>query len=360
MSDNNSQSSRKARKRQRANAKKASSVSSGSPVPSGGGFGTPSSVSSGSPGGHINSGGGGGGDVTSNQLAQTYTNKTNQLLKGGSGNATVDQGKTTRAGLRNLLSSSKGNAAGLQNAVDENQQIIDRGGLTTGQRNNISNLTGVRKDYQDMYDRALAPSLTENTMMDTALGNFIGENDPYLNDIINATNANLQTGINVASNSAGRFGSGRHVQTIAEQLGQNELFYRDQSYDQSIDRRNAALAAIEGTRQTGVGNQSNALAGQSGVLGQQFGMRQAGQENMGNALNRTDALFNSALQPAQTQIAVGGIRDQNNFNNSAYGQNLAHLQNIQGLTSGSREVEEAPNGFMQALGIGGNLLSAFL
>jgi hypothetical protein len=98
------------------------------------------------------------------------------------------------------------------------------------------------------------PSLTEQNMLDTANGKFIGQSDPGYDTIRRKLSNDVLTSTNAAFNGSGLFGSDNNQKEAAagltDSLGALDLG----QYNDSLDRRNAALAAIEGTRQTGVNN----------------------------------------------------------------------------------------------------------
>lgn len=319
---------------------------------------------------------GGSNSSSSDDISRSYGNKVQNFLDKGKG-ASYNQGlygglsDTTTRGLSNLKSTAQGNAGALNTALNANTAVIDKGGLTGDMKANINALDGVSSNYQDMYNRALKTSLTEKTMLDIAQGSQIGANNSYVNDLISQTNDDIGASVNAGFNASGRFGSGAHTGAISDALGGNALQLRYSALLNDQQRQADALASIEAARQTGVGNQSAALQGKTGVQSTQFGMGQQGLTNQANAIANSGTLFENALQPAQIQTQVGQTLDADKNaqladnrwqwqNQNNYQQNLAHLQNAGSLVGATPSYEAEPNAFMQALGYGSQIAGAFI
>jgi len=279
-------------------------------------------------------------------------------------------GWRTKNALNDMSRTAKQGQAGLNNAYQTNQQTINQNGLTNGQRGDIRGLNQISNRYNRAYKDAGQTSLYEKTMLGTAQGDNLGDNNPYLNDMISQTNENMGANINAQFGNSGRFGSSAQVQTLGRQLGQNELNMRYGDYNNSLDRQQQALQGIEGYRQQGVSNRSNALQGMQGVAGQQFGMRQTGQANLANALGMNQGLYDATLDPSRTNLQVGQVFDQNRnlkrqadfeqYNRNS-NQDLNWLKQISGLTGGVNQgYEQSTPWWMNALGIGTSIAGAFI
>lgn len=224
----------------------------------------------------------------------------NQLLYTG-------QGANTQGGLAGMLSASQGpNYFG--NAQDYAGGLIGSGGLTGGQQGNIGVIGNIGSQYMD-FAGGNGPSLTESTLMDTALGNRFGTNDPGYAAVRQKLIDDTSREVNQTFTNSGRFGSGSHVDSLSSGLAGalGNLDYSNFQNDQA--RQLQALGAIEGTRQQGITNQFGGLAGALGAAGQGFNMDQQGIANAMGASSSLASLWDAMMKPSQTQLAVGAAQD---------------------------------------------------
>ncbi len=227
-------------------------------------------------------------------------------------------GETTNTALDGLLSAANNNSAGLTAANNFNTSVIN---------NND-------------------PSLTEQTMMDTALGNNVGAGNPYLNNIIDQTTNDTYANVMASFGGSGGVGSGLQTRALAEGLGNvtNQLRYGD--YERSLGRQSSALSAIEGQRQQQLGNRMAASGNAAGM-------------------------FQNTLLPARIGLQVGQARDQDAAARRAGEFDLfqrtndpafRHLAQYTGLLQGQSanpQPEQQP-GLSDWLGLGLGAASTFL
>lgn len=217
------------------------------------------------------------------------------------------QGGNTQAGLAGLLSSAQNpNYFGAAN--DYAGDLIGSGGLTGGQQGSIGAVGNIGGQYMGFAGGG-GPSLTESTMMDTAMGNRFGMDDPGYAAVRQRLSDDVSREVGQTFTNSGRFGSGSHVDSLTSALTSNlgALDYSNFQNDQN--RQMQALGAIEGTRQQDVGNRFAGLAGALGAQGQGFSMGQQGVANAMGASASLPSLWQAMQAPAQTQLAVGTAQD---------------------------------------------------
>lgn len=270
---------------------------------------------------------------------------------------------TTNQGLAGLLSNAKANTGYMNDATKYTQNLIDRGGLTSGQTGNINAINNIGKQYGNLAAKAGSPSLTEGTLMGVAKGQYLNGANPYFEqNLAQATDA-ARTAVN--SSIGGRYGSNIHTQDLTQNVGNLENSARGAQYETERDRQLQALGAIEGTRQQGFGNQLSALGAQSGNASQAFNMGQTGVGNTMNAGNNLASLYQASTLPYKDMLAAGQVRDadaqaQLNAQNTLKNADYNHLAQYMGLLQGTAANKEKPNPFMDFLGTAGNLASLFL
>lgn len=262
-----------------------------------------------------------GGDNSARSASKAFNQQASSFISGGPGEAFTgpiysNAGPETLQGISGMIGAANQNAGGTQAAFDANQQQIANAGQ---------------------------PSLYEQTMLDTAMGNNIGSNNAMLNQIIANSNDNVAANVNAQFGNSGRFGSGKHVGALTTALQNNELGFRNQALQTDLDRQQQALMGIEGTRQQGV-------------------------NNLNQAIGQTGSAFANALAPSQAIVGAGQTLDAdqnqqlaNNYwmyqQQNPYLQQMNHLNASAGLLG---SVKEQPNPFMQALGSAAQIAGAFI
>lgn len=79
-------------------------------------------------------------------------------------------------------------------------------------------------------------------------GKYLDHGNPYLDQIVHDSNADITDTVNQQFNS--RFGSGYHAKALAQQLGRNEAALRYGNYDTERGRQDAAGGRLAGIATT--------------------------------------------------------------------------------------------------------------
>lgn len=270
---------------------------------------------------------------------------------------------TTKGALEQYLQQAKDWKGYADGATGYAQNLIDRGGLTSGQAGNLATVNQIGNKYGALANSADDPSLTERTLMGVAQGKYLNGANPYFERNLAEASDAARTAVNTSI--GGRYGSNIHTQDIVNNVGNLENSARGAQYETERDRQLQALNAIEGQRQQGFGNTLAALGAQSGNAGTAFGMGQQGVSNAMNAGNQLSSLYQASQMPYEDMLKVGQIRDANlqadlNSTNNIRNGDFQHLQNYLGLLGGTQDNKEKSNPFLDILGVGGTLASLFL
>lgn len=98
------------------------------------------------------------------------------------------------------------------------------------------------------------PSLTEQTLMGVAKGDYLNSIDPNYQATTDRTANQMAADINAAMGGSGRYGSNMHVANLADEIGAYRTDQAWQNMQRQEDRQMEALSAIEGLRQQDVNN----------------------------------------------------------------------------------------------------------
>ncbi|UYQ70965.1 FUSC family protein [Pelagibacterium flavum] len=218
-------------------------------------------------------------------------------------------GSTTNQGMGGLLDAARQNQGFMDGGIDYAQGLIGAG-----------------------------PSLTENTLMDVAQGNRMGEAAPGFAAMRSRLQDDVLSGVGSQFTSSGRFGGGSHINTATDRLTDSLGALDYQNYQNDIARQERALGAIEGQRQQGVVNSMGAAAALPGM-------------------------YQASLAPAQTILGVGQAQDADaqakrladyelfqRTSDPAY-QHLAKYQGLLGAQASGPQPEQQP-GLFDWLGLG--------
>lgn len=224
-----------------------------------------------------------------------------------------------------------GGMAGIKGLIDNkglNQILNDVNGMTQAQNQAYSGLQnkvyGNNNAFQQTFDQG---GLTEdqNLVADkyrTGMNEQFGLDPAYLQVKQNALDSTAQ-GVTSQAAKAGRYGGGANQNILARAQGDLTANMDTAERDKWLSRTNTAAGNLAGLSQTGLGNQmginsaqqagyqnignmgnmgvgqrNDAINVKSGLESALFNMNQAGLGNMG-------AAYQTALQPYQTQRAVG-------------------------------------------------------
>lgn len=158
--------------------------------------------------------------------------------------------------------------------------------------------------YSNLYNQsALNPNAGREFLTNVARGDFLGQGSPEWNQFLDYQMGALSDDINRGFSGLGRYGSGAHTATLAREIGQQRNAAMAQQQQQEEARQLAAVNAILQGDQAQFGNQLGALAGMSGVEGQNIANQMA-------AAGMTPEMWQAGLLPQMTAAGIGGAQDQ--------------------------------------------------
>lgn len=171
--------------------------------------------------------------------------------------------------------------------------MIGQGGLSTGQQQALSGLSGIAGGQQGLdADPVLAA---------TARGEYLNGN-PYLDSMLSRGAGDIGNRANAAMSKAGRYGSGAHTDVLSRNLGD----YYNQAYGQEWGRaRGEQMNAINA--QTQVQNQN--LANRMAASGQQLSGYQQGQANLMTGISMAPGVNASRYDDSKMLAGVGAAKD---------------------------------------------------
>lgn len=119
---------------------------------------------------------------------------------------------------------------------------------------NAPNLAEVSGGVRSAFDKALEtyqggnPALTAGLDYagDVLGGKYLGEGNPYLQQMIDSTSGDVTNRVQSAFGSAGRTGSGANTGVLTRELAKSEGGLRYADYDAERARMAAAMAAVPG------------------------------------------------------------------------------------------------------------------
>ncbi|AWN47542.1 hypothetical protein DK419_15525 [Methylobacterium terrae] len=221
--------------------------------------------------------GGSGRDVYQGPRTAGLGSTTQSGLDYLSQNATTGQaGVQAGNGLIGDLMTNGGQTAGTQAASNAYSGITgvdtsptaalaaraaDPNGLaqTVGSRLAGGNVVGTEGDYRNLMAANAGPTQTQTSLQDVANGNYLAGN-PYLDDIVNRSNASAASRVAQQMAASGRYGSGAMGNAVADAVSANEGNLRYQDYNTQAQRQAQAASAIDSA--------NNARAGlQQGLIG---------------------------------------------------------------------------------------------
>lgn len=327
------------------------------------------------------------------QLAQILTDAQN-LYSGGSGRdvyqgaRVAGLGDTTQSGLDYLTQNATAGQGGVQAGNGLIGNLLTNGGQTAGTRaasdaysaiggvdtsptaalaarasdpNSLAqqvgsrlasgNVVGTEGDYRGLLAGNAGPTQTQRSLQDVADGKFLAGN-PYLDDIVQRSNASAASRVAQQFAASGRYGSPGQGNAVGDAVSANEMKLRYDDYNTQAQRQAQAASAIDvagnaraGLQQgligaIGSGQAQNAnlatQGAQLGMAGDASALSAAGQlasqqaTNAGILSNRAAGLAGiasgdraaamsgisaiptlqqAALQPGQTLAQAGAIQD---------------------------------------------------
>lgn len=201
---------------------------------------------------------------------------------------------TGMSGLANANMGSNGMGGNLQ-------QIMSNGGFNQGQLDSMASTKAMTQNpFMNSLINGNGLTQDQNSVADfyrTGMNEQFGTDANYNRVKQDALDASAQ-GVNAQAARMGRIGGGANQNILARAQGSLSAGMDTAELDKYRARTNAAAGNLAGLSQTGVGNNSNAIAQKSGLENSLFNMNQAGLGNMANA-------YQAAMQPYQTQAQVG-------------------------------------------------------
>lgn len=153
----------------------------------------------------------------------------------------------------------------------------------------------------------------------TARGDFLGESNPYLQDMMTRISQQIQPQVAGAFGTSGRFGSGSHAKALSDALsGAGTQMYYDQYGRERGNQLNAAQQLMS-QGNIGVGNQLQAagqLQGQGNQdllarMGAAGAMQGQSNQDIGNILSGAGGLSSNFFSGLGSQLAGAGLQSQN-------------------------------------------------
>ena len=227
-------------------------------------------------------------------------------------------GSTTQQGWLSALGAANNPAYGgaVNDALGYNKNLIQNGGLTSGQQN-------INRGYGDLSSYYDAGSPGATTLR---------------NNIADDTTSNINS---IFSNS-GRFGGGSHVSSLGEGLGSALAGFDSNMFDKAYAAHRGSLDAQAGMEQQGVNNAAGASAALPGIF--QSSMLPSATINSVGA--EQDANSNAILQ-GQNDL----FRRQNDAKQGQYGWASSVLAGNAGA-GGQTTTSPTPAWWQQLLGAG--------
>jgi len=169
---------------------------------------------------------------------------------------------------------AKQGAGSVQGVFDQAQPGLQ--GLTnTAQNDLVPNLVG-------QYHGGMGAAQQATNHYGNVLSGQYMNGNPYLQQMINRSNSDIQDRVNGQYSMNGRYGSEAHDQVLSRELANNENQYRYQNYTTEAGRMDNAA---QGAGQQNLANVAQALAG----IGQGAQLPYTGSSSLANSMG---ALFN--------------------------------------------------------------------
>lgn len=254
-----------------------------------------------------------------------------------SGPALAPLSGTTQEGLGFLQNTARNAQATsgvpYQNAISG----VANGGITAGMQQPMNVMSGVangqnRINTGGMYGGLMGLGLSQNQQPNSVMGNIaqngvMSQDNPYLQQMLDANAARTANRVNSAMSGAGRFGSYAHGDQLARSIGEVNNPILAQAYENDQNRRlqdaglrlNAA-SGLADSRRADLSGASGLLSGLTGVQSQnisnQMGAAGGLLDNYARAQGQAQQwaamapeLNNLQYDPANRLMAAGGVMD---------------------------------------------------
>lgn len=154
------------------------------------------------------------------------------------GSTVVPYSNNTTYGMNNISNIARGNMNGAGTS-GQYQSIINNGGYNDAQKTAVGNLQALATNPINIYSNPA----------------YMQTRDKVAQDVT--------TGVNLGASSAGRYGSGQHVDTLANSLSNNLAGMDVAELQRQQGRQDAATQGLFQAGQQGIGNLSTAYSGMS-------------------------------------------------------------------------------------------------
>lgn len=194
------------------------------------------------------------------------------------------------------------------------------GGLTPEQ-------SGLLKGYDGLLKSLSGPTAAKTYLTSMADGSQIGQNNPYINAIMDANASRIADRTASSMSGTGRYGSFAHGDALARSISEANNPLAAQAYESDRNRQIQAAGLIDSSDLARV-------AGQSGLLQSAFNGRQQGVANMG-------ALASMAPSIDQQRYANSAMLERIGAANQAAPQQALQnwLNTVRGASNGYSQVD---------------------
>lgn len=285
-------------------------------------------------------------DYAAPYLADVAQRANQVYMRSGDYTGAMSPDTTNALDMARRLATSGNPLAPAANASALN--TINSGGLNNAQRDVLGNL-------RNEYGALSGPSLAQSNLSGYANGSMLGGN-PYLDKILETTNAGIANRVNGAFGAAGRSFSPSHAAAVAKNIAASDNQARFTDYNQQVQNQFQANQLIDAANNARVGMRT-------GILGQQFGGEQQGVNNVNTAIGQMPGLDAARYADANALKNIGSTIEQNQAlqanlpwqqlqNYVSTVRNAAGNYGTQTGNSTSETVRPGPSGLQQALGAG--------
>ena len=208
------------------------------------------------------------------------------------GNRVAGFGPTTLGAMSGMLGYANQPTNLFANAKNTVNSTMNGPGITTGAL------------YNDLYNQQSSnPNAAREYLTEVARGDYLGQGSPEWQQALDYQMGALSDDINRGFSGMGRYGSGAHAATSAREIGQQRNMALAQQQQQEEARQLAAVNAMMSGDQAQYGNQLGALAGMTGVEGQNIA-------NKLSAAQMAPNVWQAGLMPEMTKAGIGQAEDQ--------------------------------------------------
>ena len=237
------------------------------------------------------------------------------LYRGRMLNPYTPLSQTTRNGLTGTINQAVSNRSPLQQSLSRfNSFANGAGDVGTRMQDNV-------------YRKAMGPSMSEQNLSGIAHGDLIGQGDPNFDRLRQRAQENAATEAGMVASGMGRTGSDYHQTAVARQVGDTTAGMAYQRLQDERARQVEANSLIDSMRQSGYGIGLNAANSSSAI-------RTGNQDRRFNANAAIPGAANATMSPYASVLTAGGALDADRANKAGTrGANLSSLMQLLGIAS---------------------------